>query len=803
MKDLDLNDIDLQALDGQLNHAEKEKTLEELIAPYVVHWKWFVFSVIIALIAAFIYLRYVDKVYQVNSTIILKDKNDQKIRGGDAIFSGMDLMGTVNNVDNEVEVLKSKSIIKGTVNALKLHTSYIVTGRIKSKDLYTESPLQVTMEQSDLDQLKTPVSLTAVIHRDQSVTITRIVNEQEKKVKLTRLPVLYSTPYGNLTFSFRAGKKPQYDTPIEIAIKPPLSVVSDFRAELSVAPTSKTTSVLNLQFLTSEPQKGTDFLNELVNVYNRDAIADKNREALNTKDFIDGRIASIDSELGSAERSVEQYKKSQGLTDLQTDVQLSVQKGSEYEQKLVEVSTQLNMVDYLANYVNTPANRNKLVPSNVGIDDPTLVATINEYNKNMLERDRLLRSNTESNPVIQKLEGQISSLRDAISTSIASVKQGLNIARRDAQNQVNLYRGQTGMAPTQERQFTEISRQQQIKASLFLMLLQKREENALTLSASANSARVLDEATVSGPVKPKRSIVMMAAFMLGLLIPAAIIFLKDLLHYKIDSRSDVEKLTNLSMLGEIPVSKAGNIAVRENENGETEEAFRMLRTNLLFTLGKERKVVIVTSTEPKEGKTFISINTAITLALLGKKVLLIGLDLRLPRLSEYMNINSSRGMSQYLSGYETDIRALIQPSGINPNLSVIAAGTIPPNPAELIARTEFDKAIDLLKQDYDYIVIDSAPTSAVTDTIVAGRVADATIFVCRANYSHKNNLLFANELNDKNMLPAMSLVVNGVTNYHSGYGKPYGFGYGYGYGYGHGKEKEKKKWYNLRSFFRS
>lgn len=803
MKDLDLNDIDLQALDSQLNHVEKEKTFEELVAPYVVQWKWFVLSVLVTLIVAFIYLRYADKIYQVNSSIILKDQNDQKIRGGNAIFSGMDLMGTVNNVDNEVEVLKSKSTIKGTVNALNLHTSYIVKGRVKTTDLYTECPLQVTMEQSDLDLLTSPVILTAVINKDQSVTITRMVDGEKKKVKLTQLPVLYSTPYGKLTFSFRVGKKPEYGTPIEITIKPPLSVVSDIRDKLNIAPTSKTTSVLKLQYLTSEPRKGEDFLNELVTIYNRDAIADKNREALNTKDFIDERIASIDSELGSAERDVEQYKKSQGLTDLQTDVQLSLQKGSEYEQKLVEVSTQLNLVDYLNNYVNAPDNKNKLVPSNVGIDDPTLVATINEYNKTMIERDRLLRSNTESNPVIQKLEGQIESLRDAISTSIASVKQGLNIARRDAQNQVNLYRGQTGMAPTQERQFTEISRQQQIKASLFLMLLQKREENALTLSASANSARVLDEATASGPVKPKRSIVLMAALMLGLLIPVAYIFLKDLLHIKIDSRVDVDRLTKLSILGEIPISKSGNIAVRENENGEGEEAFRMLRTNLLFTLGKERKVVIVTSTEPKEGKTFISINTAITLALLGKKVLLIGLDLRLPRLSEYMNINSSRGMSQYLSGYETDIHDLIQPSGIIPNLSVIAAGTVPPNPAELIARTEFDKAIDQLKPDYDYIVIDSAPTSAVTDTIVAGRVADATIFVCRANYSHRNNLLFANELNDKKMLPDMSLVVNGVTNYHSGYGKHYGSGYGYGYGYGRTKDKEQKKWYNLKSVFKS
>lgn len=798
MKDLDeITDIELKSLDTLLGKVDNKQSFQELIAPYLIQWRWILLSVIALFIAAFIYLRYAEKIYKVNSTIILKDQKDSRAKGENVVLRSMDLMGTVSNVNNEIEVLKSKYLIKTTINNLALHTSYIKRGRVKSMDMYKASPILVSMEQADLDRLKEPYSFTVVIHQDQSITVTQNTDGKNQKTKITKLPALLRTNHGVLTFAFRAGNVPDYESPIEVEIMPPMSVVPLYMRKLTIAPTSNTTSVLAMELLTPEPEKGKDFLNTLVDMYNHDAIADKNREALNTKDFIDERIAIINQELGDAERNVEQYKKSQGLTDLRSDVQLSQQRSSQYEQRLVDVSTQLNMVDYLDRYVADPGNKNKLIPSNVGVSDPTLTATINEYNKQVLERDRLLRTNTESNPVVQKIDGQIEAMRDAIGTSISSVKQGLNIARRDAQNQVNLYRSQTGMAPTQERQFSEISREQQIKSSLFLMLLQKREENALALSASANSARILDEASVTAvPIAPKPMLILMVALLLGLLLPILVIFLKDLLHFKIESRLDVERITKLPILGEIPASEVGNIAVEENQNRETDEAFRMLRTNLLFQVGKDKKVIIVTSTESKEGKTFISINTAISLALLGKKVLLIGLDLRLPRLTEYINIEADSGMSQYLSGYVTDISSLIQESGITPNLYVITSGTVPPNPTELISRDTFEKAIAELREQFDYIIIDSAPVGLVTDTIVASRAVDATMYVCRANVSHRNSLKFANELSEKNMLPNMGLVVNDITNYFAGYG---GYGkrlYGYGYGYGY-KGKKKKQFIDI------
>lgn len=792
MKDLDKNLLDVELIKDLINSEEDKKSIGDILFPYLIQWKWFVISVVAALLLAFIYLRYAEKIYQVGSSVMLRDRSDKNMTPSGSSLAGMEMFGTVSNVDNEIEVMRSKSLIKTTVNNLKLHTLYNRKGRVKTIDLYKGSPILVTMAQEDLDKLKTPVQLIIEINNDKSVSVSQTNNGKQNPVKLNTLPALFKTSAGNVTISFKnIDSLLLIGTPIHVEINPISRVIGLYRSKLSIAPTSKTTSVLNLNLTTPEPEKGVDFLNTLVNVYNEDAIADKNKEALNTKDFIDERIALIDQELGDAERNVERYKKSQGLTDLQTDMQLSLQREGQYEQRLVDVSTQLNLVDYLDKYVNEFDNKNKLVPSNVGIEDPTLLATINEYNKQVLERERLLRTNSESNPVVQKLDGQIEALQAAVRASIGSVKQSLKISRNDAQRQVNRFRGQAGMAPTQERQFAEIAREQQIKSALFLKLLEKREENALALSASVNSAKILDEASINGKVAPKPTTILMAALLLGMLIPAMVIFLKDLLHYKIESRKDVERITKLPILGDIPRAEEDTVAVTENENKEADEAFRILRTNLLFTLDKDKKVIIVTSTEPKEGKTFVSINTAISLALLGKKVLLMGLDLRLPKLSEYIHLESDLGMSHYLAGYETDINRLIQPSKINDNLLVIPSGKVPPNPSELISKEYLDQAIESLKERFDYIVIDSAPVSLVTDTLIAARVADATMFVCRANYSHRTNLHFANELYNKKKLPNMSLVVNDVTNFQYGYG--YGKKYGYGYGYGNTNKSKKKK----------
>lgn len=771
---------------------DNEISIMEILFRYIKYWKWFVVSVVLAVVIAFVYFRYTVPVYNVTSTVILKDQKSQRGGmsggiGGFGSLDGLELMGGISNVENETYVIRSKSAVRSVIDKLNLHTSYIVEGRIRSSDMYTNSPFIIAMDNEGLDSLRQAINFTAQLNEDKSISVKGNIEGTEYDTKLTNLPGLLTTPAGIISFNLREEAKPYYQ-PLLITIERPESTVNAYRRNLTVQPATKTASVLNLSLKTAYPNKGKDFLNTLVEVYNFQTIEDKNQEATNTKNFINERLDIIDRELGSAEGAVEAYKRQQGMTDLEADLAQSLQQSSQYERMLVNAESQLNIVNSLNEWVNNPANQGQPVPSNIGVQDPTLAATMNEYNKLLAERGRLSSSMEDSNPVMQKMDDQIRSLRGSINSSIASVREGLAIERRNIANQARIYSGKIGEVPTQERQFTEIAREQQIKASLYLLLLQKREENALALAATANSAKVLDEAYREAMIHPKKPIILLAALLLAMLIPVGIIYLLDIVQYKIRTRGDVDRITKLPVLGEIPthrdIEEEGNIAVAENATTEMDEAFRMIRTNLMLSLDPKDKVVVFTSTIPGEGKTFAALNTAISLTLLQKKVLLLGMDLRLPRIAQYMNISNDLGLTTYLSGYEQDIEKLIMTSEISEYLSVMPAGPIPPNPAELLSRHTLESALELLRPMFDYIIIDSAPVSLVSDTLIINRISDATAYLCRANYSSKMNLKYANNLMEQHKLKNMLLLINDVSDFHRGYG--------YGYGYGYGAKKKKK-----------
>lgn len=770
---------------------EKEDLISvmEIATLFIKHWKWILLGLLVALAVAFVYLRYKTPVYKVSSSVVLKEEG----RSGPSAMPGtleeIAMMGSVSNVENELYILKSRSMIRSVINRLDLHTSYIVEGRVKSMDLYTQSPVIVDMAQSDLDRLRETINFEMQMESEERVHIRGMVAGERLDTIFTHLPAVILTDVGAISFTRRHEIEPD-NRLLYVSIQHPDAVIGTYRGNLEVTQASRQATVINLALNTPYREKGRDFINTLIEVYNNEAIEDKNQEARNTQLFIEERIAIIDQELSVAEQSVEEYKREEGLTDLQTDLQRDMQMGSQYEQRLVEVETQLNVVSSLNSYLDNPANSNKTIPSNIGVQDPTLAATTAEYNRLLLERERLSQSMTDDNPAMKRLNEQISGLRESIGASINSVQQGLQIQRREARNQANIFGGRVSAVPTQEREFMELSREQQIKASLFLMLLQKREENALALAAYANKAKVLDEAASEGMVAPRRMIILLAALMLGLLIPMGIIYLMDMLQYRIRTRGDVDRVTKVPILSEVPKhEEQENIAVMENETRPIDEAFRMLRTNLLLTLGAENKVVTFTSTVSGEGKSFVALNTAISLSLLNKRVLIVGLDLRIPRLREYMNLETRDGITAYLSGYEKDLNSLIVPSGITENLFALPSGAIPPNPAELMSRPSLDAAFAKLREEFDYIIIDSAPVSQVTDTLILNRVSDATVYVCRANYSSKGNLRYANDLMAQNRLKNMVLVVNDVDEFHHAYG--YGYGRGYGYGYGKGKKKKK------------
>ena len=586
-----------------------------------------------------------------------------------------------------------------------------------------------------------------------------------------------------------------------------MRVAKGYCNSLSIAPTSKTTSVAVISLKNSSLQRGQDFINQLLEMYNRNTNNDKNEIAQKTAEFIDERIGIISKELGSTEANLESFKRDAGITDLTSEAQIALAGNAEYEKKSVENRTQISLVNDLRKYLR--GNEYEVLPSNVGLQDAALIGAIERYNEMLVERKRLLRTSTENNPTIVNLDTSIRAMKANVQATLEGTLQGLMITKESLDREASRYSRRISNAPGQERAYVSIARQQEIKAGLYLMLLQKREENAIALAATANNAKIIDEAIADDiPISPKRSMIYLIALVLGIGIPVGIIYLVELTKFKIEGRADVEKLTSVPVVGDIPLTdekndKNGSIAVFENKNNLMSETFRNIRTNLQFMLDNDQKVILVTSTVSGEGKSFVSSNLAISLSLLGKKVVIVGLDIRKPGLNKVFQLsNKERGITQYLSNPETDLMELVQLSDVNKNLFILPGGTVPPNPTELLARNDLDRAIETLKKHFDYVILDTAPIGMVTDTLLIGRVADLSVYVCRADYTHKAEYTLINELSFEKKLPNLCTVINGVDlkkrkyGYYYGYGKygkHYGYGKRYGYGYGYGQTKSERK----------
>ena len=584
-----------------------------------------------------------------------------------------------------------------------------------------------------------------------------------------------------------------------------MRVAKGYCNSLSIAPTSKTTSVAVISLKNSSLQRGQDFINQLLEMYNRNTNNDKNEIAQKTAEFIDERIGIISKELGSTEANLETFKRDAGITDLTSEAQIALAGNAEYEKKSVENRTQISLVNDLRKYLR--GNEYEVLPSNVGLQDAALIGAIERYNEMLMERKRLLRTSTENNPTIVNLDTSIRAMKANVQATLEVTLQGLMITKESLDREASRYSRRISNAPGQERAYVSIARQQEIKAGLYLMLLQKREENAIALAATANNAKIIDEAIADDtPVSPKGKMIYLIALVLGIGIPVGIIYLIELTKFKIEGRADVEKLTSVPVVGDIPLTdekndKNGSIAVFENKNNLMSETFRNIRTNLQFMLDNDQKVILVTSTVSGEGKSFVSSNLAISLSLLGKKVVIVGLDIRKPGLNKVFQLsNKERGITQYLSNPETDLMELVQPSDVNKNLFILPGGTVPPNPTELLARNGLDRAIETLKKNFDYVILDTAPIGMVTDTLLIGRVADLSVYVCRADYTHKAEYTLINELSFEKKLPNLCTVINGVDlkkrkyGYYYGYGKygkHYGYGKRYGYGYGYGQDTKR------------
>lgn len=793
--------------DDLFEEKEEKTDYHALFFRYLIRWPWFVASVIICMACAWLYLHYSTPVYNINATILIKDDKKGGTTGSNlSAFEDIGIFSSSKNIDNEIEILRSKSLIKDVVNELGFYINYSAKGSFHDIEIYNSSPVLVLFSCEDAERLSDPILLTLNILPGGKLDVTATINGQVSSKHFDKLPAVLPSVAGTITLIPNPRQTANTASTVDITIVQPLEVAKEYAGSLSIEPTSKTTSVAIISLKNTNKKRGEDFINKLLEIYNRDANDDKNEVAENTARFIDERIAIINTELGITEQELENFKRGAGLTDLSRDAQLAISEKSEYEKRYVENGTQLNLIRYLSDILGK-ADHSALLPANVGLSDESLSTLIIQYNALILERNRLLRASSETNPVIVRLDSSIRDLRSNLTTTIASVHKGLLIAQTDLNRQANKFAGRVNNAPAQERQFVSIQRQQEIKAGLYLMLLQKREENNITLAATANNAKIIDDALADGsPISPKNKIIYMIALVMGVCTPIGVIYLMNMFSFRIEGRSDVEKLTTVPIIGDIPLAetdKGSSIAVQENDNGIMAETFRSLRTNLLFMLNSsvEQKVILITSTMTGEGKTFIASNLAVSLALLGKKVILIGLDIRKPGLNKvFLLPYKEKGITQFLSAPQnTDLHTLIQPSNVTKNLSLLPGGTIPPNPTELLARPALEEAIDLLRQEYDYIVMDTAPIGMVTDTQIIARVADISIYVCRADYTHKNDYQLINELQERKRLPALCTVINGLDTKKKKYGYYYGYGkygryYGYGkkYGYGYGNENSSQ-----------
>ena len=765
----------------------------------VLNWYWFVLSLIIFGSLGAIYLRYTTPMYQSTAKLLIKDESGSNRRGQS--LQNMSNLGIISNstgIDNEMEILTSHSLAEDAIRDLKLYVNYSTKGRVKDVILYRNQPLNVDVDPEHLEKLNAPIDLTItkdsifyIVSGTYYVPTNDNSNEGPYSInrKITNLPATIATRAGIITISSNYGHTLKNSDVLNVSILSPRMAANKYTSELQVSQTAKSTSIAQLQLTDEVPQRSLDYLKQLAIVYNRQANEDKNTIALRTDKFINDRLSKINTELGKTEGELQNYKQKNGIVELQMNAGNSVANQNNSELKLADVETQIELFNTIAREVESSSrNLTQVIPSNVGLDDQSSTSLINKYNELVLERNRLLRSASESSPVVEPLTAQIRELNGNIRRAIAAARQNLLIQRDAVSAQVNKYNGQVAETPQQERMLTQIDRQQEVKSGLYLMLLQKREENSISLAATADKGKLIDDPQLVGKISPKSTSIMMVALLIGLVIPVLVILVLQFFRYKIEGHDDVARLTKLPIIADVAVASnkakgKADIVVHENQNNQMEEIFRSMRTNLQFMLKEGQKVVLFTSSTSGEGKTFNAANLSVSFGLLGKKVILVGLDIRRPRLAELFGINDHKhGITNLLvkdNPTAEELQEQILPSGVNKNLDLLMAGPIPPNPAELIARNSLDIIINLLKEKYDYIMIDTAPVGLVTDTLQIARVVDASIYMCRADYTPKSSFNLINALANENKFPNMAIVLNGIDMSKRKYSYYYGYG-GYG-----------------------
>ena len=767
-----------------------------MIEPFLRKWQWFVLSVVMVLFLTFIFLKIKSPIYKISSTILIKEA---KSSGGGKDDLAMGLLGELsvfggmgsNSVENELEILKSKKLMRDVVLKNNLQTSVYVLKSLGKKEVYKDkSPIVVRIINENLEEKYPEKPIQLNIKGDAVELVSKELSNSLKTQFGREIKLPAVTFVIDKNKNFRPEKDLDYNH-LEISLASIDSRVSKLQEEYSVNLADKKATVIDLNINVENIEKGKDILNELVKSYNADAIEDKDITTKKTLEFIDERIKLISEELGQVENKKQDFKQKNKLSDIDTEVKLGLETNADARKKQLEVETQMNINKALLNSV-VHLNGNSLLPINTGVESAEINTGVDAYNRLVLEKNRLLENATDQHPAVAELNKQIQELKKNIINTLNKNKQSLEIANSEYATELAKIDGKISKVPYLEKIFRNIERTQQIKENLYLLLLQKREESAISLNISAPKARVVDVAYASEkPIAPKKIIYYIGALMLGLLVPFLIIYLRRLLNDKIITKQDLERLVKDNILVELPsIPKNGSELVGINDLSSMAEAFRILITNLKFKLPNREngRVVLVTSTVKGEGKTFVSINTALTLAGGKSRVVIIGADIRNPQLQRYERESRRlKGLTEYLHG-DLDVQEIIHQFPNNANMDIIYSGMIPPNPTDLLTNGRFGTLIEELRQDYQYIIIDSAPLLLVPDTLLIADMADATIYVSRSKHTKNDLIEFANKNIREHKIHNVGFILNDVNKHF--------FSYGHKYSYGYHKEKERKSWWN-------
>ena len=800
------NNINLQQGNEQEENGGFDFTL--FLLECLSHWKWFLLSLIVVLGFAVYYTMRSVPIYNVKALVLMVDKWSKT--ESDVLTQSLGITSGVDNIFNEIEVMRSRTIVKKVVDDLDLYASYSMKGKVRNQPLYNNTPFVVRPDSTtNIGQMQTSLNFTikpATADGTYNIEVKYVFEKERKEVEFATKEFPF-TAYIPAVGTFVIEHVMGYDSiqnELYVTLRNPNDVAKSIASGLKISQFDKNTLLLDISYNTPIEQMGIDIINRVVYYYNEDGIAEKNRAANNTEAFINKRLVAIQKELSTVEEEVEQYRTQRGLTDISSEAQLYLQQTGEADKERSELDVQLSLVEYVETFLGESENIFAPIPA-LGITDDGLRSVISDYNKAIAAREKLLSTSSENNPVVQEYTQNIKALRSNVLQGVASTRRGIELRKKDIQRQDSEIEEKIRNVPQYERELTDIMRQQRIKENLFVFLLEKREENALTQTLAVGDARMVDEPTSDGIVAPQKMKIFFGAFIIALLIPACIIFLKRLMFPAFQDKVELERLTNIPVLAELPHNGSNDFfVVREKSNDAIAELFRLLRNNLQFCFSSpEKKVVLVTSSVSKEGKTFVSSNLAVSFALTGKKVILVGLDIRRPRIAYHFDLPNKKGVTNYLSGQITDIDELIQHSGKVDTLDILSGGPIPPNPNELLLNPNLDKLFAELRERYDYIIIDSAPVCMVSDSFLINRVVDVTLFVTRAAYTSRSHIKALNPLAVNNKLNSLYLCINDVniTSHTYSY-RRYGYGDGpttYGsYGYGEDTQPKKRRWFKRK-----